>query len=656
MDLGPRPRRTQGTRPGPARRGRGVTARAVAIGLALTPVNVWLLLKSVYATGWSTGAEGLFHNAVAALLVLALGNQLLRWRRPAWAFGAGELLTIYVMMVIGTGLMSSVWDVGGAVAGAITYPFRFATDENHWRDLLWPVLPPWLTVRDRDIIAGFYAGDSNPYDPAVVTAWAGPALWWAALVGAMMWVCLCLNSIVRRRWEDEEKLPFPFTILPVQLVERRFGLLQSKLFWLGLGLAAGLGVWNMLASRVFPSLFAIPTYLDFTAYVANRQPWNFLRYTDLRWGPWEIGLAYLMPLDLTLSLILMNLVWDAEHVLSGYFGWSVSQWGGFPYADRQASGGLIALCLVVLWLDRRYLAQVMRRALGLSSTIRDDREEGLSYRTAVLGAVAGIGFLWWALGRGGMQGWAAVSLLVTYFLISLVLSRVRAQLGPPSHELREAMPDVILYTVAGTRALAPRSLGMLALLRPYLWHQRNTPVPAQLEGMKMAEGGVMERRRLAAAMAVVVPLAVLSYFWASLHLGYRMGVGTGKVNPLPGLLVPRAIAQGLDFSLRYPTPTDTSGTAAIGVGAIVTVLLMWLKLRYQWWPIHPVAYPISLGWVVHGMLPAMLVTWVLKGMLLHYGGLRAHRTALPFFLGLLAGSAAVYWLPRVTFLLLGLPP
>jgi hypothetical protein len=54
------------------------------------------------------------------------------------------------------------------------------------------------------------------------------------------------------------------------------------------------------------------------------------------------------------------------------------------------------------------------------------------------------------------------------------------------------------------------------------------------------------------------------------------------------------------------------------------------------------------------MTPAIFGTWLFKAVLLRYGGLRAHRRALPFFLGLLAGGATVSLLERVLFAALGI--
>jgi hypothetical protein len=66
-----------------------------------------------------------------------------------------------------------------------------------------------------------------------------------------------------------------------------------------------------------------------------------------------------------------------------------------------------------------------------------------------------------------------------------------------------------------------------------------------------------------------------------------------------------------------------------------------------------VAYPISTSNTIAGITPALFVTWLVKSLLLRYGGLRAHRTALPLFLGLLAGDATVALLRELGFTIVG---
>lgn len=629
----------------------GVTARATLIALFLTPVNVLFLVRGSWLFGGITGDMSLFMNTVGGLFLGVLLNGWVRRRHPRWAFSAGELLTIYLALALGTGLTCSIWDVGGSAPIYMTHAFWFAAPQNRWQDLVWPVLPEWLTVRDHDVLEGLYYGESTPYTAQVLRAWARPALWWTLLVAATMWVGLCLNSLLRRRWADEEKLAFPMTVLPVQLADPRYLLLRSRLFWVGAGAAAGISAWNTLVALV-PTLPSIPTGWDFSTLIANNRPWNFLRFGGISWDPFSIGLTYLIPLDLAFSIFVFGVIWAMQYVVFGQLGWCVSSWSGFPYGEQQTAGGFIALALVALWLDRRFLARVLQRALGRCSPLPNESEEGLSYRGATLGALAGLVLLGWLLQRGGMAASVTAVFLAHYFLMAMVMCRVRAQLGPPSHQFYGAMPGWVLPTVAGTDALGPRTLGMLYMLRPLLLEQRNHPMPYQIEGLKMAEGGRIERRRLTLVMAVVPVVALVAFFWATLHTGYHLGMASGQTVAWYTRIGGWA-TDGLRSDVENPAGPQWGGSLAILISLVVTSLLYYLKLQFPRWPLHPVAYPISTSNTIAGITPALFVTWLAKSLLLRYGGLRAHRTALPLFLGLLAGEATLALLRELAFTILG---
>jgi len=631
----------------PPRLRGGVTARAILLVLVLTPLNVLFVVRGTWLWGGVTGDMSLFMNAVGALFLGALANRWLQRRRPRWAFSAGELLTIYLALALGTGLSCSIWDVGGSVPIYMTHAFWFATPGNRWQDVVWPNLPTWLTVRVREVLEGFYYGQSTPYTAQVLRAWAAPALWWTLLVTTIMWVGLCLNSILRRRWADEEKLAFPMTVLPVQLADARYSLLGSRLFWIGAGAAAGISTWNTLVA-LLPALPRVPTGWDFSTLIANNRPWNFLRFSGISWDPFSIGLTYLIPLDLAFSIFVFGVIWAMQYVVFAQLGWCVSQWSGFPYGEQQTAGGFIALAVVALWLDRRFLMRVLLRTVGLRPPLPNEREEGLSYRTATLGALAGLAVLWRLFQRGGMAGWVIGLFLAHYFLMMIVMGRVRAQLGAPSHQFYGAMPGWVLPTVAGTSALGPRTLGMFHMLRPLLLEQRNHPMPNQLEGLKMAEGGRMERRRLTLLMAVVPALALLSFFWATLQTGYHLGMASGHTSGWFTRIGGWA-ADGLRSDAEHPSGPELGGSLAILISLVITSLLYYLKLQFAWWPLHPVAYPISTSNTIASITPALFLTWLVKSLLLRYGGLHAHRTALPLFLGLLAGDATAALLRELVF-------
>ena len=605
----------------------------------LIPPNVFFIHGFCWLRYDFTGWQSLFSNTVSVVFLLALANQVLKRWRQAWVLSVGEILTIYVLLGISTSLVCVVWSVGTPLAGTISYPFWFATTENRWDELLWPNLPYWLTVRNADIVEGYYVGSSSLYDMQVIRAWAGPALWWTSFVGALFWVTLCLNSIVRRRWEEEEKLPFPLVVVPVHIADERFGLLRNRLFWIAVIGCMGLEAWNTMAGHL-PSLPGIPYKFYFEQYVAGRNPWDKIPFPVIQISPLYLGMVYLIPLDLAFSLFFFDIFWDVAYMLAGLLGWNTTGIQDFPYGLQQSIGGFIAITAVFIYIDRHYFIQVLRKSLGLKSVLQDEDREGLSYRGAVLGAGAGAVYLWWFLDKAGMSSVIIWLLLLLYFAMCLGICRLRAQLGPPNHVLDSMMPNYMLDTVLGSRSLGAANVAVMGLLGPFLQGQYSNPAPLQLEALKMAEGGRMERRRLVAAMALVVPLTMICYFWCNLHYGYSIGMSAGTPNR-ELIMASRDMIVSIDNQTRFPTDMNIPGTAAIGAGFIFTVLLMYLKLHLPWWPLHPAGFPITLCYDMEEIVVMLFIIWLFKLLLLRYGGLNAHRRAQPFFIGLIAGHALI---------------
>jgi len=300
----------------------GIRLRTIALVGVAVILNVFLVVRGNWM-GHGFPAQSMVGSAVAGLFVLAGLNRALKRFRPAWMLSPGELIALYSALAISTGLCASPYDWGGAVSGAITWPIWNATPGNRWEQVLWPNLPPWLMVTDREALSGFFLGGTSPYQRHVLLGWLQPVMWWTAWGSALLWVSLCLNVIVRRRWSQDEQLPFPMTILPVQMSDPQAALFRSPLFWIGVAVAALIGLAQAIA-RVVPSLPVIPTEIDYSSYVVNNRPWDAIRIPHFSWQPWHVGLAYLMPLELSFSLIVFSLFWRAEYILTRHLGWSVN--------------------------------------------------------------------------------------------------------------------------------------------------------------------------------------------------------------------------------------------------------------------------------------------------------------------------------------------
>jgi len=179
---------------------------------------------------------------------------------------------------------------------------------------------------------------------------------------------------------------------------------------------------------------------------------------------------------------------------------------------------------------------------------------------------------------------------------------------------------------------------MMWLTYPVTREFNSNPQPWTLEAFRLADAGRIDRRRMALLMVAITPVAAMSVFWATLHVVYRVGVHS---NADPGggdhaLDVPQLLAN----ALNNPAGPDQAALWAVGAGLVITVALMALKMRFIGWPLHPAALPIACAWVTDEYLPSIFTAWLIKAVVMRYGGLRLHRQALTFFLGVIVGSAS----------------
>ena len=77
----------------------------------------------------------------------------------------------------------------------------------------------------------------------------------------------------------------------------------------------------------------------------------------------------------------------------------------------------------------------------------------------------------------------------------------------------------------------------------------------------------------------------------------------------------------------------------MGVGFSVMMLLAYLRSRILWLPLHPLGYVmVGGGELPHDLALPLFICLVAKWIILKYGGIRSHRRAVPFFLGLVLGD------------------
>ncbi|RLE68838.1 MAG: hypothetical protein DRJ43_04890 [Thermoprotei archaeon] len=623
-----------------AMQGRGFTFRSAIIASILIPLNCyWIVqVEIIWYSGHPT-CISLFQNAVFTLLVVALLNLLLR-RLKLPHLSEGELLSVYMAVVMASSVASH--DLIQILVPSLPHMFWYATPENEWKELFFGYIPRWLTVSEGEALRAYYEGGSTLYRIEHIRAWLSPVIWWSLFIIALFWVMLCVNSIFRRQWTENEKLSYPIIQLPLSIIQAgRTNIFRDKAMWAGFSISAFIDVLNGIAYFV-PSIPMIPVKLHDIGRFFTEKPWNAIGWTPISFYPFSIGLSFFMPLDLTFSCWFFYLFRKAQLVLASAVGptlggfLAITEVARFPYLTEQSAGAFLALFLVILYLSRRHLKNVLKTAL--TSSELDEGEEPMSYRWAILGTLLGLSFIAFFCLRAGMDLWVAFLFFSLYLAISLVITRMRAELGPPTHELTGMNAGHIMVDILGSRRIGVNNLLMIS----YFWFfnrtYRSHAMPQQLEGFKIAQKLGLHPRPLIYAVLLGTALGVLSAFWADLHMSY-------KVPGAPGSGFAWESVNQLRWRLSFQREPDLGAIAFMALGAAFTLFLMAMRMRFLWFPFHPVGYALSMNFGVDYIWFTLVIGSAVKWAILKFGGLKAHRRAAPFFLGLILGEYAVgsFW-------------
>ena len=187
-----------------------VTFRALILASILIPINgLWLIQMEEFRYSGHPTTASLFFNVVFWVLVLVLLNFLLKRILPKFAFSQGELITIYAMLAISSAI--SGHDALIALPAAVGHVSWFATPENDWEALFLRYIPDWLSISNKNVLYGYYNGESTLYTEQTLKAWLPPLAYWSIFYLVILFMMLCINAIFRRQWTQRERLSYPIS-------------------------------------------------------------------------------------------------------------------------------------------------------------------------------------------------------------------------------------------------------------------------------------------------------------------------------------------------------------------------------------------------------------------------------------------------------------
>ncbi|MCG9134413.1 hypothetical protein J5I95_22340 [Candidatus Poribacteria bacterium] len=614
---------------------------SIAIGLLLIPINCyWITYIELVQYSAQPTIVSLIFTVVFNVLVLIGFNRIFKRFLPRMALSQGELLVIYVMLSVASATAGhSMMEI---LVSTLGHAFWFATPENDWKDLFWRYIPRWLAVADKDVLSGYYEGDATLYTKQHLLGWLTPVMSWFGFLFAMLFVMVCITLIVRKPWTEDEKLAYPIIQLPARMTSE--GFFTNRLMWTAFGLMVAFDTINGL-HHIFPAIPAV--FEKEYRFRFTEKPFSAMGWLRLGIYPFVLGIGFLIPLDLLFSSWFFFWVWKMQQLMGSVAGLEGT---GYPYINYQGFGAYMGIFLIAVWRGRKYLQNLHGTKVDVTST----RDEPTTRRTLILALIAGIAFLIFFCLKAGMSLWATLVFFGLYFAFSTAVSRMRAELGSPMHDLHYTGPERVMVAAVGTRPLGPNNLSMFS----FFWFFTRTfdshPMPHQLEGFKLASTSGIRSRFMLFAILAALFVGILSQFWALISIPYRLGA-VHEMSHVP-LIYGAEPWRNLQNWLTHPLDPDYWALGFTGIGLLFSLFLMLMRMKFFWFPFHPAAYAAVCGsWAVNYIWFTLLVAWGLKLILLKYGGRNAHRKAMPFFLGLILGQFTVGSLWTILGMLFNIP-
>ncbi len=631
-----------------AERGRGITWRSVLLGLLLASGLCALTPYNDYVVGNTYLAGNHFPvGAVAVLVLLSLLNFAFYRRRGRALLSLRETTVVYIIIMVTSGIPSS-----GLLRYMIpcgTVPFYYATPGNGWEQLFWDRIPIWLALNDLEASAWFWEGmppeASFPWRP-----WWTMLSRWSIFFGALWLMMICLASLARKQWADRERLAFPLVQFPVEVLrpdERgpSAAFFTNRLVWIGAGVVFLIHLVNGMHQQ-FPAIPQIPTFWDLGPYITDR-PWNALTPVYLGIFFSAIGFGYLLSLEVAAGFWASVLLIKAEAVVLSALGYEgTSAWSGIisSITRSQQMGGLLAIAFVLLWFLRGTIADALRRAFTRAPDV-DDSGEPMGYRSAVFGFLIGFAAaLLWLL-AAGMTFAFAITHLIFFLAICLVLTRIIAEAGMLMvHLIFNPIDYLLLF--GGTTAVGPSNLTVLTFVDCALtWDLREFLMPSVLNSFRLAEIEGVSTRKLVPTLALALLVCLAVSIPAYLLTFYKLGAFQAS-NVVELETHPTGFFRLLATRLQAPERPTSIEYLSMLSGAAIVAALAWLRLNFVWWPIHPLGFVMATSWASLCLWFSLFLGWLFKLLTIRYTGLRGYVQFRPLFMGVILGDvvAALLWI------------
>ncbi|MCS7181114.1 MAG: hypothetical protein NZ891_07185, partial [bacterium] len=596
------------------------TICSVLIGI-IEPVDVLYIHGSAMAADYSTG-WAIFFFFILVFFINQLNKKFIKklYLTPP------ELITVYIMMIVACAIPS--WGFVMNLIGLLGGIFYYATPTNRWEELIHPHLPKHLFPKDYNTIWYLYEG--LPKGMKIPwSQWITPLFHWYSFIIIFYLLTIFLIIMLSKQWIEKERLIYPLTELPSEMVNQEKPIYKNKLFYIGLLIPFIFYSLNGI-SKLFPVFKApllskwVPIFRYSTALVLS------VRFE-------VIGLAFLMPKDVLLSVWLFAFLFILE---TGFFkmtGYSMGQI--LPYSDPacqevafQSFGALIVLSLSCIWIARRHLKEIFLISTGKIRTLDEDH---ILYKISFWGFIICFIFVVWWISRLGLKFIVSLYFVIITILIFLGLTRIISQAGLAYYRA-PIIPSAVTFYTFGSQFIGNKGLVSLGLSFPWAADVRTLVMASTSNGLKLANTFKLNLKKLLLAIFLSIIFTLLSSTIMVLILAYKFGginLSSWQFGHATSFM-----AEYIKGIMQDPITFGKKQFLFSLIGAFLMLLILFARSRIPGWFLSPIGLAIGIPHPVFHTWFSVFIAWLAKTLIMKYGGTKVYNQAKIFFLGMVCGS------------------
>jgi hypothetical protein len=555
----------------------------------------------------------------------------------------------------------------------IGMPIHFNKESAAWRDTgvleaVPKVMLPNRGKYDEDFTGGFMGGlgetgEPIRFDRVPWEKWAGPLAFWWPLAFLLGFASVCLALVVHQQWSQRERLQYPVAQFANAILARQTGqaggsIFRSRLFWLGaiallvIHVINGLAVWWPNAVISIPTAFSFAPLLQ--KYDWLMADWSAHYLFSVKIWPMVVAFGFLIPADVSLSLGLSQVFW----VL--LIAWLVNGLGmtvhgtadlGAP-PSWQRAGSSLAIAVMILYTGRRYYWEVLRGAVTFRRSEEAESHAVWACRWLILSLVAIVALLDW-VGLPWPLGVLFVALVMITYLIQ---ARINTESGL-IFSLLGWLPSVVLLGLFGPKAFGLSALVICGVVgNVFVRDTHECLMPFVLNSLRVSQHHRISAKRAGSLALVGFAVALVVGVPWGLWVDHNYGVMRGE--KFATLVAPRiTLAAGTSMvgRLRRAEAVEESKNMSVwrrfanvhpdgrflwslGLGFAGVLLISGFRLRFPWWPIHPMMFLVWGTWAMAILSHSFFLGWAIKRMTTKFGLSESYAKVRLLMFGVIAGE------------------